>query len=187
MLTVFDTLWSLFFNLHCFSTHRASHLLFLGFWRHLLWDEFDWSFDLPSRPLGAIRQCLHGNICFVTAGLVTLWALPEENEDNFYHSTVLTLFVLSQIFCLDSKQKLLFFRVCMLIYDNHILILIYILVTDWELKHGHESSFHLILFLKMVNSYISYKIWHNLPSMTMLYIQIWSKAGAQRNQNTFKM
>lgn len=42
-------------HFQCVDTHRASHLMFLGLWRHLLWDEFDWSLDLPPGPLGAVR------------------------------------------------------------------------------------------------------------------------------------
>ena len=36
------------------DTHRASHLMFLGLRRHLLWDEFDRPLDLPPGPLGAV-------------------------------------------------------------------------------------------------------------------------------------
>lgn len=61
-------------------THRAPQLLLLGFWRHLLWDEFDWSFDLPSGPLCAVRQSFHSDVSFIAAGLVALRALPVKDK-----------------------------------------------------------------------------------------------------------
>ncbi|KAF3833461.1 hypothetical protein F7725_024665, partial [Dissostichus mawsoni] len=43
------------------TENASSHLMLLGLRGHLLRDEFDWSFDLPPRPLGAVRQRFHGD------------------------------------------------------------------------------------------------------------------------------
>lgn len=41
--------------LHLLCVSLCPHMMFLWLWRHLLWDELDWTLDLPSGPLCAIR------------------------------------------------------------------------------------------------------------------------------------